>query len=202
MKEIASGYYLGHSTISIIIKESTKALQEVMAPSSLKVLAMEEWKAIAKILWEMESSLLPQWLENISLYRHQNTQGHPLWNIKKNFSKVLMASCDAFYRFITFYRYRDCWRQLRFPIQLMNSHIILLWMHLAIKKSIYHISRGRRTIEYTFGILIKRWRILRRPIMCDLCIPSQLRSEKWTGNSRKLRRYWNTGFITKSQFCM
>ncbi|KAG5868110.1 hypothetical protein JTB14_036113 [Gonioctena quinquepunctata] len=37
MEEIACGHYLGHSTVSVIIKETTKALREVLAPIALEV---------------------------------------------------------------------------------------------------------------------------------------------------------------------
>ncbi|KAG5888607.1 hypothetical protein JTB14_037819 [Gonioctena quinquepunctata] len=101
MKEIACGHYLGHSTVSVIIKETTKALWEVLAPSVLKVPSVEEWKAIANGFYERWN--LPNCIGAVD-GKHVNIQapkhsGSTFFNYKKNFSIVLMASCDAFYRF-------------------------------------------------------------------------------------------------------
>ncbi|KAG5861551.1 hypothetical protein JTB14_021353 [Gonioctena quinquepunctata] len=104
MKEIAHGHYLGHATVPVIIRETTKVLWEVLAPKELKVPSVEEWKAISKGFFEKWN--LPNCLGSVD-GEHVNIQapkhsGSVLFNYKKNFTIVLMATCDAFYRFTLF----------------------------------------------------------------------------------------------------
>ncbi|KAG5874352.1 hypothetical protein JTB14_022345 [Gonioctena quinquepunctata] len=102
-----------------------------------------------------------------------------------------MASCDAFYRFTLV------------DIGASGGN------HDSV---VFSLSGVRRTIEHTFGILANRWRILRRPLLCDLetcenivqaCVVLHnfvQRSDLEIPENE--RRYCPTGFAAKSRFGM
>lgn len=78
--------------------------------------------------------------------------------------------------------------------------------HLGEQKHIfnYRISRARRTIENTFGILVQRWRILKAPIiasveMCEKFVKASVVLHNFLQKSEmeialEDRRYCPTGF--------
>lgn len=79
--------------------------------------------------------------------------------------------------------------------------------NLGDKKNIfnYRLSRARRTIENTFGILVQRWRILRHPIIanvdtCETIVKATLVLHNFLQKSEEEipteeRRYCPTGFV-------
>ncbi|KAK4876003.1 hypothetical protein RN001_012425 [Aquatica leii] len=87
MLEIAVGHRIGHATVSKIIKETTKILWEVLNPIYLKPPGKENWEKISNGFfkkWNMPN--------NIGAIdgKHIHIQAPNI---------VLMAACDAFYRF-------------------------------------------------------------------------------------------------------
>lgn len=101
MQEIAFGHYLGLSTVSSIIRETTKILWKILQPKVLQPPSMEEWMSIEKDFYERWN--IPNCIGAID-GKHVNIQAPPnsgseFFNYKKQHSIVLMAACDARYRF-------------------------------------------------------------------------------------------------------
>ena len=100
---IAASYRIGPATISKIIKETTKAIWDVLDEKGfLRVPRTAiEWKAISKDFKEKWN--FPNCIGAID-GKHVVVQAPPrsgsdLFNYKKTFSIVLMAVCDAYYQF-------------------------------------------------------------------------------------------------------
>ncbi|XP_066587645.1 uncharacterized protein [Prorops nasuta] len=108
--------------------------------------------------------------------------GSSYFNYKHSHSIVLLAICDANYKFT----YVDIGAYGRrsdggvFRDSLIGDEAFQLTNYLLRpypgKSELnddrrvfnYRLSRARRTIENTFGILVSQWRILKRPINCTV----------------------------------
>ncbi|CAB4011556.1 Hypothetical predicted protein [Paramuricea clavata] len=100
---IAASYRIGPATISKIIKETTKAIWDVLDEKGFLCVPRTaiEWKAISKDFKEKWN--FPNCIGAID-GKHVVVQAPPrsgsdLFNYKKTFSIVLMAVCDADYQF-------------------------------------------------------------------------------------------------------
>ncbi|KAJ1525538.1 hypothetical protein ONE63_010343 [Megalurothrips usitatus] len=94
-------FRIGKSTILKIIHETTKAIWKALQPTVLKHPNKEEWKKIADDFMQMWQ--FPNCVGAID-GKHMRIQAPPLtgskyWNYKSFFSMVLLAICDANYKF-------------------------------------------------------------------------------------------------------
>ncbi|XP_018300265.1 putative nuclease HARBI1 isoform X1 [Mycetomoellerius zeteki] len=101
MQEIARNFRIGKSTAHVIIKETCKILWDVLQPRVLKRPGVDDWKNIAHEFyhrWNMPNCFgaIDGKHINIMAPKHSGTE---FFNYKKSFSIVLMAICDAYYRF-------------------------------------------------------------------------------------------------------
>lgn len=216
MQELAWNYRVGKATVHVVIKETCEALWNCLAPLVLAPPTEQRWVEIEEGFynrWNIPNCIGALDGKHVMIQAPKNSGSH-FFNYKKSFSLVLMATCDAYYRFVmvdigaaggnhdsTVFKNSGfghallhgqlnlpCARPLRntnieidcflvadqaFPL---HKHIMRPYpgVHLGNRKNIfnYRLSRARRTIENTFGILVQRWRIFRGTInasveMCE-----------------------------------
>ncbi|XP_067203329.1 uncharacterized protein [Linepithema humile] len=212
MQEIARNFRIGKTTAHVIIKETCQILWNVLQPSVLKRPEADDWKNIAQEFyrrWNMPNCIGAIDGKHINVIAPKNT-GTEFFNYKKSFSIVLMAICDAYYRFIFVdigaagsnhdsIIFKECTfgkalqnRTLQIPepcdlpgSNIKFNHYIVADQAFPLDKHImrpypgnnlgeeknifnYRLSRARRTIENAFGILVQRWRILRKEIISSV----------------------------------
>ena len=98
---IAAGYCVGYSTACQIVIETGKALYAVLAPEFLKVPTTEEWRKIAgdfSRIWNFPNCVGSLDVKHISMQAPKNS-GSDYYNYKQFHSIILMAACDANYKF-------------------------------------------------------------------------------------------------------
>lgn len=211
---LAVGYRIGESTCRAVIYNTCEALWDEVGPIYLKPPSAREMENIANDFEEMWN--LPHCLGAIDgkhiVIQCPNNSGSVFFNYKKSFSVVLMACCDARYRF-TFvdvgiqgsisdsgvFRHTNWGNAIvnetmptppprplpnsadlspmpyfyvgdeAFPLlpNLMRPYPRRNLNTLEHKVFNYRLSRARRVIENTFGIMVSRFRILRSPICCN-----------------------------------
>lgn len=206
LQELAFSHYLGLTTVSNVIKETTIVIWETLQPMVLPEPTKEQWKIISQEFfnrWNIPNCFGAIDGKHIEIQAPLNA-GSQFFNYKKTHSIVLMAACDAYYRFTLVdvgasggNHDSTVFRDSQFGMKILNNELPLpepqhipntnltlpnffiadsafpLHTHimrpfpgkqLSLQKKIYNyrISRARRTIENTFGILAQRWRILRR----------------------------------------
>ena len=207
---LASSYRIGDTTVARIIQETTVAIWDALTEQGyLKIPEnKEEWKKIADDFekrWNFPNCLGSIDGKHIVIQAPRGS-GSLFYNYKKSFSIVLMAVCNANYKF-TMVDIGEAGRQsdggvfansdigycisnnhLPLPAarQLDNTATLFPYVFLGddafplrtnlikpyaetnldIRKLIanYRISRARRMIENSFGILAARFRVFRRPI--------------------------------------
>lgn len=211
MQEIAFGHFLGLTTVSLIIKETTKVLWDTLQPLVLMSPTTQEWDNISDGFfskWNMPNCVGAIDGKHVNVQAPYNA-GSEFFNYKKAHSIVLMAACDAYYKFTlvdigaaggchdsTVFSESDFGHSIlnntmniphskllphtniEFPYFFVADAAFPLHKHimkpypdnnLLEEKRVfnYRLSRARRTIENTFGILAQRWRILRNNIIAD-----------------------------------
>ncbi|XP_025264644.1 protein ALP1-like [Camponotus floridanus] len=208
-------FRLGKSTVHSIINETCRALWFALSPVVLKPVNRFGWELISEEF--MANWQFPNCLGAID-GRHMRIQaprnsGSTFYNYKQFFSIVLLATCDAKYKFtwIDIGQYGSIsdggvWANTDFAQDLQNGAIDLPIprplpernipfpfvfvadeafplttylmrpysrknsSHFSIDIRIfnYRLSRCRRIIENTFGILTARWQILHKPLCMSL----------------------------------
>ena len=208
---LSFNFRIGRSTICGIVRETSQAIWDalntlyVRAPSN-----QQEWKGISdqfESQWNFPNCVGAVDGKHIIVQAPSNS-GSSFFNYKGTHSIVLMAVCDAYYRFIlldigdtgrhsdggvfsnsTFGKAviegtlplpPDCslpgTSQPDVPYVIVGDAAFPLKINLmrpypgrnlpeprAIFN--YRLSRARRVIENSFGVLAARWRIFRRPII-------------------------------------
>lgn len=209
MLSVALAYRVGESTAHMIVKETCTVLANILMPIYMKPPTKVKWEKICAdflTLWNLPNCVGAIDGKHIRIQAPPNS-GSMYFNYKKTFRVVLMAVCDARYRFTLFEvdaygsdsdggilsrsvlgkaLYEDTLNLPKGTARLPGSdketscyfvadgafHMSTNVMRpypgrfLDEQKRIfnYRLSRARRTIENTFGILSARWRIFQRSI--------------------------------------
>lgn len=101
MQSIAWNYRVGKATVHQIVKDTCTVLWNKLMPIELPEPDQEKFKSIAKGFlekWNMPNCVGAVDGKHISIQAPKNS-GSQFFNYKKTFSFVLMAVCDAHYRF-------------------------------------------------------------------------------------------------------
>ena len=209
---LSFNFRIGRSTVSGIIRETCSALSTVLQPEYVKAPSSEEdWRDISKEfekIWNFPHCIGAIDGKHIVI-QAPSLSGSYHYNYKGTYSVVLLAICDAHYRF-TIVDVGDAGRQndsgvlynstfeqalesgtlclpstsdlpgttIRAPFVFVGDAAFPLrtdMMRQFPGKNLedlqavfnYRLSRCRRVIENSFGILAARWRILRRPIIAS-----------------------------------
>ena len=209
---VSFSFRVGRATVCHIIRETCAALWQVLQPEYVKGPSSEEdWKGIAREfskLWNFPNCVGAIDGKHISIQAPASS-GSSYYNYKGGHSVVLMAVCDAHYRFIfvdignsgrhsdggvlsnsEFGRALDAGKlglpspttlpgtAIEVPFAFVGDEAFPLQRNmlrpypgrnLADPEAVfnYRLSRSRRVIENSFGILAARWRLFRRPIIAS-----------------------------------
>ena len=99
---LSFSFRLGHSTVSAILKECCQALWDTLQPLVLQPPTAERWLSIAsdfQNLWQCSNCIGAIDGKHIRIKAPPNS-GSEFFNYKGYFSLVLLAICDARYRFV------------------------------------------------------------------------------------------------------
>ncbi|KAK4875354.1 hypothetical protein RN001_011776 [Aquatica leii] len=102
MQEIAWGYRVGKTTARNIIKETCEVLWDVLSPTQLPEPSLNTFTNIAAEyfkIWNVPNCIGAVDGKHVVIRAPRNS-GSEFYNYKKCFSIVLMATCDAYMRFI------------------------------------------------------------------------------------------------------
>lgn len=101
MQEIAWNYHVGKATVHVVVKEVCTALWNVLLPITLPQPTTGRWERIANEFserWNMPNCIGAVDGKHITI-QAPGKSGSEYFNYKHSFSLVLMATCDADYKF-------------------------------------------------------------------------------------------------------
>ncbi|XP_018404639.1 PREDICTED: uncharacterized protein LOC108781195, partial [Cyphomyrmex costatus] len=104
MLSVALAYRVGESTAHIIVKETCSIIANVLIPIYMKHPTEEEWIEISRDfleLWNLPNCVGAIDGKHITIQAPPNS-GSMYFNYKKTYSIVLMAACNARYKFTLF----------------------------------------------------------------------------------------------------
>ena len=207
---LSFNFRIGRSTVCSILQETCSAIWDVLCTEFVKAPSTaEDWRGISfqfAQIWNFPNCIGAIDGKHIVMQAPARS-GSLYYNYKGSHSIVLMAACDAHYRF-TLMDIGNCGRHsdggvfansefgqaiesgalsIPPPIALPGTTTEALFVFVADEafplrtdmlrpypgryhadaEAIfnYRLSRARRVIENSFGILAARWRIFRRPII-------------------------------------
>ncbi|XP_044254905.1 uncharacterized protein LOC123005289 [Tribolium madens] len=138
MQSLAWTYKMGLTTVHSIIHEVCKVIWDVLAPQYLSEPSTEEW-------------------QHINIQAPANNSGS--LNVPKD-TYIPNTSVKVPYALVA----DKAFPQKKYIMRPYGGR------HLSMEKRIfnYRLSRARRMIENTFGIMVARWRILKQTIVADV----------------------------------
>ncbi|KAK4885221.1 hypothetical protein RN001_001492 [Aquatica leii] len=166
MKEMSRNYYIGKASAHMVIREVCTALwdvlQEIYLPEPTNLILMAVCDANYKFIYVDIAA--PGSFHDSYVFRESNFGRALLSNQLEHqwpAPKQLPNSRSVLPHFLV--------ADQAFPLHTRIMHPYP-GQRLGVNKNIfnYRLSRARRTIENTFGILAQRWRILRKPIIGDI----------------------------------
>lgn len=101
MQEIAWGYRIGKATAHVIIKETCQVLWNKLQPTELPAPTRDTFQEIELGFfnrWNLPNCIGAVDGKHVNIIAPKHS-GSAFFNYKKSFSIVLMATCDAYYRF-------------------------------------------------------------------------------------------------------
>ena len=204
-------FRVGRSTVCRIIRDTCTVLWEVLQPHYVKAPSNEEeWKGIAtdfEKIWNFPNCIGA--IDEKHVIQAPAAAGSVYYNYKGTHSIVLMAVCDAHYRFLIVDVGDSGWHSdggvlaqsafgqslesgtlslpssrefpgtaTRAPHVFVGDEAFPLRTHmlrpypgrnLPDAKAVfnYRLSRARRIIENSIGILTARWQLFRKPIVAQ-----------------------------------
>ncbi|XP_067114819.1 uncharacterized protein [Osmerus mordax] len=181
-QSVAASYRLGSATVSSIVSEICQAIHTALKDEFIPYTSRAGFQEISRDFWRMWD--FPNCIGYIDGKHVQikapPSAGSEYFNYKGTHSVVLMAVCDAQYRFTildvgAYRRQSDAgiFQASRFGNGLLQGTLDLPppadlpgSTNLDEGRKIYNYrhSRARRVIKNTFGIMSVRWRVLGRPI--------------------------------------
>lgn len=102
MQEIAWNYRVGKTTVHFILAETCDVLWEMLVEKVMPEPTTGQWEEIANNFrnkWNMPNCIGALDGKHVSIQAPQHS-GSLFFNYKKSFSIVLLAVCDAYYRFV------------------------------------------------------------------------------------------------------
>uniref|UniRef100_A0A1X7TJV4 DDE Tnp4 domain-containing protein n=2 Tax=Amphimedon queenslandica TaxID=400682 RepID=A0A1X7TJV4_AMPQE len=183
---LSFNFRLGRSTVCEILKETCDAIWNALHLAYLKAPSTEqEWIRISRnfeTMWNFPNCIGAIDGKHIVIQAPMNA-GSTFYNYKGKHSIVLLAVCDAGEAgrlsdsgIFTNCQFGTSEPSLPYVIIGDEGFPIKKYLlrpypgrYLSKEKSIfnYRLSRARRIIENSFGILAARWRIFRRPIIAN-----------------------------------
>lgn len=100
--KLSEEFRRGHSTVNDVVRETCDAIWDVLGPLYLKTPEVEDWERISQEFWEQWN--FPNCFgaldgKHVDVVCPPNAGSLSYCNYKGHHSQVLMALCDAKYRF-------------------------------------------------------------------------------------------------------